>query len=433
MLRILHTSDWHIGRLLYGRKRYEEHAAFLDWLVARLDEHQVDVLLVAGDIFDTMAPTNYAQELYYRFLHRAAATGCRHIVVTGGNHDSPSFLDAPKPLLAALQIHVIGEMTDPPEDEVLLLRDDRGLPELVVCAVPFLRERDVRLSEEGESVTDKARKLEEGISAHYRRVGQQAQAVQETAAREGRRVPIVGMGHLFAAGGAVQEEDGVRELYIGSLAQVPANAFPACFDYVALGHLHVPQQVGGNNQARYSGSPLPMGFGEAKQQKQVLLVTFGEPETPAASEGDMPAGEVAGGNWRPGIESVPIPRFQSLARISGDMASLEAAILTLKTTDPTAWLEVTHTGAAVIGDLREQVEGMVAGSGLSLLRIQDEKLVVRATAPLQQTETLDDLSHEDVFERCLETFEVPEPQREVLRQAYQEIVLSMDMADVNAE
>jgi exonuclease SbcD len=433
MLRILHTSDWHIGRLLYGRKRYEEHAAFLNWLVARLDEHQVDVLLVAGDIFDTMAPTNYAQELYYRFLHRAAATGCRHIVVTGGNHDSPSFLDAPKPLLAALQIHVIGEMTNPPEDEVLLLRDDQGLPELVVCAVPFLRERDVRLSEEGESVTDKALKLEEGISAHYRRVGQRAQAVQEMAACEGRRVPIVGMGHLFAAGGAVQEEDGVRELHIGSLAQVPANAFPACFDYVALGHLHVPQQVGGSIHVRYSGSPLPMGFGEAKQQKQVLLVTFGEPEIPAVSEGGLPAGEVAVGNWWPGIASVPIPRFQSLARISGDMASLEAAILTLKTTDPTAWLEVTHTGDAVIGDLREQVEGMVAGSGLSLLRIQDEKLIVRATAPLQQTETLDDLSHEDVFERCLETFEVPEPQREVLRQAYQEIVLSMDMADVHAE
>jgi exonuclease SbcD len=274
--------------------------------------------------------------------------------------------------------------------------------------------------------------LEEGISAHYRRVGQRAQAVQEMAACEGRRVPIVGMGHLFAAGGAVQKEDGVRELYIGSLAQVPANAFPACFDYVALGHLHVPQQVGGNINVRYSGSPLPMGFGEAKQHKQVLLVTFGEPEIPAVSEGACPRGrsqlEAGGPASRPYRSPVSVTG-QDFGRhgITGGGHS-----------DPQN--HGSHSvaggnpyGRRVIGDLREQVEGMVAGSGLSLLRIQDEKLIVRATAPLQQTETLDDLSHEDVFERCLETFEVPEPQREVLRQAYQEIVLSMDMADVHAE
>jgi len=98
-MKILHTSDWHIGRTLYGRKRYEEFEAFLVWLAGTIIQEQVDVLLVAGDVFDTSAPSNRAQELYYRFLCRIAASSCRHVVVTAGNHDSPSFLNAPRELL----------------------------------------------------------------------------------------------------------------------------------------------------------------------------------------------------------------------------------------------------------------------------------------------------------------------------------------------
>lgn len=114
-MRLLHTSDWHIGRTLYGRKRYEEHESFLSWLAKTIQDKAIDVLLVAGDVFDTSAPNNRAQELYYRFLCRVAASSCRHVVAIAGNHDSPSFLDAPKELLKALDIHVVGSPASSPK------------------------------------------------------------------------------------------------------------------------------------------------------------------------------------------------------------------------------------------------------------------------------------------------------------------------------
>ena len=269
--RMLHTSDWHIGRTLYGRKRYEEFEAFLTWLAETIQQNQINALLVAGDVFDTSAPSNRAQELYYRFLCQVVASSCRHIVVVAGNHDSPSFLNAPKELLKALDVHVVGSSTASPEDEVLVLRNEQDSPELIVCAVPYLRDRDIRVAEAGESVEDKERKLIDGIRTHYVAVAALAEQKRQEL---GADIPIVGTGHLFTAGGQTVDGDGVRELYVGSLAHVTAGIFPACFNYLALGHLHVPQKVNGSETIRYSGSPLPMGFGEAKQQKSVCKVEF---------------------------------------------------------------------------------------------------------------------------------------------------------------
>ncbi|MBQ7248560.1 MAG: exonuclease subunit SbcD, partial [Deltaproteobacteria bacterium] len=236
-MRILHTSDWHIGRTLYGNKRYEEFAAFFDWLAKTIDERGIEALLVAGDIFDTGTPSNRAQELYYRFLVRVAASRCRHIVLVAGNHDSPSFLDAPQALLKSIHIHVLGSMRSNPEEEVLELDDDQGRIRLIVCAVPYLRDRDIRTTEAGESFDEKEQKLLEGIRAHYAAVTREALRVRE---KLGSDIPIAALGHLFAAGAQTVEGDGVRELYIGSLAHVSPSIFPPCFDYLALGHLHVP-------------------------------------------------------------------------------------------------------------------------------------------------------------------------------------------------
>ena len=158
-MRILHTSDLHIGRVLYGRKRYDEHEKFLDWLADVVVDRAAEALLIAGDVFDTATPSNRAHELYFRFLGRVAKSPCRHVVVIAGNHDSPSFLRAPSTLLAALDVHVITEpQPEHPAAEVLTLRDGAGQAELVVCAVPYLRDRDVRTVEVGESVEDKERK-----------------------------------------------------------------------------------------------------------------------------------------------------------------------------------------------------------------------------------------------------------------------------------
>jgi len=148
-MKILHTSDWHIGRALYGRKRYEELEAFLNWLVGLIEDENIDVLLVAGDVFDNSTPGNHAQELYYRFLCRMAASSNRHVVVTAGNHDSPSFLNAPRELLKFLNVHVVGCASDPPADELIVINVPDREPRLIVCAIPYLRDREIRTAEAG--------------------------------------------------------------------------------------------------------------------------------------------------------------------------------------------------------------------------------------------------------------------------------------------
>ena len=409
-MKVLHTSDWHIGRTLYGRKRYEEFGAFLTWLAETIQQNEIDALLVAGDIFDTSAPSNRAQELYYRFLCRVAVSCCRHVVVVAGNHDSPSFLNAPKELLKALDVHVVGSSTESPEDEVLVLRNEQDAPELIVCAVPYLRDRDIRVAEAVESVEDKERKLIDGIRTHYAAVAALAEQKREEL---GTDIPIVGTGHLFTAGGQTVDGDGVRELYVGSLAHVTAGIFPACFNYLALGHLHVPQKVNGSETIRYSGSPLPMGFGEAKQQKSVCQVEF---HITAAS-----------------VQLIDVPVFQKLDRVKGDWDGISTRILELSATDFQGWLEVIYDGTEVLGDLRERLEAAISGTQMEILRIKNNRIIDRVLGQIHEEETLDDLNVNDVFERCLAVHDVPEEQRPELLRAYQETVSSLYEDDVQAE
>lgn len=409
-MKIIHTSDWHIGRILYGRKRYEEFEAFLAWLAELIEAQAVEALLIAGDIFDTSTPSNRAQQLYYRFLCRIATSDCRHVVVIGGNHDSPTFLNAPQELLKALDIHVVGSMAEDPSDEVLVLRDRQGAPELIVCAVPYLRDRDIRIAEAGESIQDKERKLVEGIESHYSSV---VAIAEERRAELGGSIPIVGMGHLFAAGGQTVEGDGVRDLYVGSLAHVGSGIFPESIDYMALGHLHVPQVVAGKDTIRYSGSPLPMGFGEARQQKMVCQIEF--------------TGTVAS------VEAVNVPTFQKLIQIRGDWEAISNELNALSATGTAGWLEIIYEGDEVIADLRERMEEIIAESALEILRVKNTRIINRVLEQVDENETLDDIDLSDVFERCLAAHQIPEEQRDELRQVYQETLASLYEEGVQAE
>lgn len=409
-MRVLHTSDWHIGRTLYGRKRYEEFESFLTWLAEKIQENSIDVLLVAGDVFDTSTPTNRAQELYYRFLCQVIDSPCRHIIVIAGNHDSPSFLNAPRTLLKALDVHVVGSSTETLEDEVLVLRNHQDIPELIVCAVPYLRDKDIRLAEAGESIEDKERKLIEGIRTHYAAVA----ALAEQKLKElGTEIPIVAMGHMFTAGGQTVDGDGVRELYVGSLAHVTAEIFPACFNYLALGHLHVPQKVNGKETIRYSGSPLPMGFGEALQQKSVCQIDF---------DGTTAT-----------VQLIEIPVFQKLERVKGDWNRISGRILELSAADSHCWIELIYEGDEIIGDLRERLEAAISGTQMEILRIKNNRIIDRVLRQIHEEEALNELNVNDMFEQCLAVHEVPEIQRSELLRAYQETVSSLFEEDVLAE
>lgn len=409
-MKILHTSDWHIGRALYGRKRYEEFERFLDWLLDCIKAEGVDALLVAGDVFDNGTPSNRALELYYRFLCRVAGAGCRHVVVTAGNHDSPSLLNAPREVLRHLNVHVTGCMAEAVEDEIVVLNDADGKPELIVCAVPYLRDRDIRRAEAGETFEDKGRKLAEGIMDHYRRVGAAAAAKN---AELGGKLPVIGMGHLFTSGGRTVDGDGVRELYVGSLGQVRADVFPDCFDYLALGHLHVAQRVGGSEVRRYSGSPVPMSFGEAGQGKIVVTVRLG----------------VVGVK----VEEVAVPCFQALATVRGDWERIAGRIAAMKREAAPVWLEVIYEGDEVLGDLQERLRELIDGTGLEILRAKNMRLVERTLSRMAAEETLDDLSVDDVFARCLAAHEVPREQQGELVSLFREAVLALHGDDGRGE
>lgn len=409
-MKILHTSDWHIGRTLYGQKRYEEFEAFLSWLSETINQEQVDVLLVAGDVFDTSAPSHRAQELYYRFLCRVAASSCRHIIIIAGNHDSPSFLNAPKELLRALNVHVIGAAAENRDDEVLMLQNYAGSPELIVCAVPYLRDRDIRIAEVGESIDDKERKLIEGIRAHYFDVCELAEQKRKALNVD---IPIIAMGHLFTAGGQTIDGDGVRELYVGSLAHITSNIFPECIDYLALGHLHVPQMVNGSDVMRYSGSPLPMGFGEARQEKSVCLVEF--------------TGKSAQ------VKLVKVPVFKRLERIRGTLNEIAARILELSVSPSNAWLEIVYEGDEVTGNLREQLDVIITGTQMEILRVKNNRIIDRVLSRIDTEETLDDLNASDVFERCLVVHNISDDQRPDLLRTYQETITSLYEEDAQAQ
>ncbi|MCR4819313.1 MAG: exonuclease SbcCD subunit D C-terminal domain-containing protein [Fretibacterium sp.] len=419
-MRILHTSDWHIGRSLYGKRRYAEMESFLAWLEKTIADRRVDTLLIAGDIFDTTTPSNQAQELYYRFLQRlAGASGdslplCRHVVIIAGNHDSPTFLDAPKELLALLNIHVRGRASALAADEVLLLRSADSHPELIVCAVPYLHDRDVRVVEAGEDMRDRQRALIQGISRHYADVLARACELQSSTG-----VPIVLMGHVFVTGGTVAAMgDGVRELYVGAQVQLGFDELlppelSTHVSYTALGHLHIPQRVGGEC-ARYSGSPIPMGFGEAGQQKSVCLVDVGEGKEPS-------------------VELLPIPLFQRLERVNGNWETIERHLTELRLSGTEAWLEVTYEGEGPqmgIPDLQDRLNRCLEDcSGLELLCTRDEARIRRTlegqgNGGLPGGASLEDLSPLDVFERRLEA--VPEEQREALRRTYREVLARME-------
>ena len=342
-MKILHTSDWHLGRTLYGCKRYVEFTAFLDWLSQMIKEEGVDILLLAGDVFDTSTPSNRAQQLYYQFLCRVAASCCRHIVVIAGNHDSPSFLNAPKALLRAIDVHVVGSTSAVAEEEVIVLHRAEQ-PEAIVCAVPYLRDKDLRTLEPGETLETKNTKLVDGLKKHYAEVCHIAERKRSEFTQQGyESIPIIGMGHLFAAGGKTVEGDGVRELYVGSLAHVGADFVPSSVDYMALGHLHVPQKVAGIENIRYCGSPIPMGYGEATQQKMVLLVEFN--------------------GTNPTIQEIHVPCFQPLVRVVGSLQEIKARLAELKSANSHAWLEIEYSGSDALGNLREVLDELLENFG----------------------------------------------------------------------
>lgn len=273
-IKILHTSDWHIGKELHKVELTEDMDRFFTWLIEFIRDNDVDVLLMSGDLFDQANPTQLDMKQYYAFLEKMIPLECR-IVLTGGNHDSPAVLNAPKDLLQLLKIDVVGGAPETVEDLfVEYQKDDQSV---VIAAVPFLRDRDIRKSVAGETYNDKIEQIRDGLKTYFENVNAHYKANYEG-------LPFVIMGHLYAQGATVSDSE--RDIQIGNQAGVDSSIFGDQANYVALGHIHKPQEVGRPN-IRYSGSPIPMSFSEKSDQKEIVLLEF-EAGTMTQTRYDIP-------------------------------------------------------------------------------------------------------------------------------------------------
>lgn len=387
-LKVIHTADWHLGQTFFGYDREEEHDAFLSWLTDTLTEQQTDVLLIAGDVFDVANPSASAQRRFFHFLKEANRRNPHlQIVVVAGNHDSASRLESPIPLLEELNTSIVGliRRTETGEidfDSLLIpLYNKEREREAWCLAVPYLRQGDYPASEEGHDT------YIAGINRMYRQLYDYADA---------RRKPgeaLLAMGHLHATGAELSDDDRSERIIMGGLESVSSDTFDEGLAYTALGHIHKAQRIGGRENLRYSGSPLPMSFSEKNYRHQVVAVTL---ENGCLSE----------------ITPVPVPLLTDLHRIPQQPAPSEEVIAQLAELplagtegyeDPNRWpyVEVRVLMTEPDPSFRHRVEEVLADKAVRLTSIvpsypkrEDDDTVPPLTyGDLQRIDPLDMLKH----------------------------------------
>ncbi|WP_397452174.1 exonuclease SbcCD subunit D C-terminal domain-containing protein [Pseudomonas sp. NA-150] len=352
-MRLFHTSDWHLGQNLHGQERDFEHGCFLSWLLGRLNARQPDVLLIAGDIFDTVNPPVKAQERLYDFIVNAhEQQPSLTIVMIAGNHDSGSRIELPAPLMRRLRTHALGRVLWLDDGQLdaerllLPLPDKHGDIRAWCLALPFLRPAEVTGPILGDNYLRGIGQVHEQLIAAANRKRQPGQA-------------LIAISHAHMAGGSVSE-DSERSLIIGNAEALPASLFDASVTYVALGHLHKPQKVNSEERIRYSGSPIPLSFSEIAYQHQILEINCAGEELIS-------------------IEPALIPRAVNLQRVGpAPLAELLLQLNDLPNIDLLAdvdrqpWLEVRVRLDEPQPDLRQQIETALQGKAVRLVRIGTE-------------------------------------------------------------
>lgn len=385
-MKIIHTSDWHLGQSFFNKSRLAEHKAFLAWLQQCAIEQKVDAIIVAGDIFDTTAPPSYARELYHSFAAQLAHVNIQ-LVVLGGNHDSVAVLNETRTLLQGLSTFVVPSTSIDIKEQVLVLNNHEAKPGAVICAVPYIRPYDVQRSQAGQTAADKAQSLEIAIVEHYQNLYELAQQKQaQIQAEHGLLVPIIATGHLAALG--VKQSESVRDIYIGTLNGFSVNNFPKA-DYIALGHIHKPQALGGCEHIRYSGSPIALSFDELGTQKQVCLVEF--------------SGTSAQ------VSALAVPVFQELLLIKGDLDAIKTQIQQLKAQVPnknensasSIWLSIEIEKQGYLSDLNTIIDDTIGTANIELLKLTRVRNASSAAVVGESKETLSELNPSIVFERRL--------------------------------
>ncbi|MBP6518382.1 exonuclease SbcCD subunit D C-terminal domain-containing protein [Shewanella sp.] len=406
-MRLIHTSDWHLGQTFHGFDRQLEHQLFLDWLLDQIVGEQPDVLLIAGDVFDTANPSATAQKQLYHFVTQAKQSKPNlQIIMIAGNHDSAGRIEAPSPLLQVMGIDVIGTVKRDVSGEidvstlVFPLRNHSGETSGWCLALPFLRPGDL------PKIPDSTDQYTDGVTELYRRALNHALELRGEANQ-----PIVGMGHLHLTGG-VTSELSERRLIVGGNEALPASIFGSELAYVALGHLHKAQRVGAEH-IRYCGSPLPMSFSEVNYQHQALRIDFD-------------------GNTIRQIESLKIPRNVELLRIGATSDSSTLSVdkvlrqlmeMDLSPANPELqpFVEVSFVLEQPEPDLKHRVELALADKPVRLARIQTRTTSAnQSNSGISTMHDMEQLTPEQVFQ-SLYARKYTDPMPDELRNAFSQI------------
>ena len=382
MIKILHTADWHLGKMLYKYALNEDIILFFDWLEVYIITEKIDVLLVSGDIFDLANPASRDIKLYYNFLHRLSLTGVKTII-TGGNHDSVSLLNAPATLLTSLNISVIGGVPEDFYNQLIPIENKNKETVAVVLAVPFLRDHELRASVAADQIEDKMDVIPLAIRRHYDLL------VVDARHRYGQ-VPLIAMGHLFMRGALTSDSE--REIHVGNLMGIDSQCIPEQIGYTALGHIHKPQKVDKNEFIRYSGSPIYLDFSESMYEKMVVRVELSEN--------------------RVEVHPVPVPKFRELLRLKGKLDEITTQLNQYKNPYPLK----TLVEAEVID---KAFDATIIHEAQSLESIQSETYQVIKTriSFLDQREGNDSRTEMDDHIENLDTWKIFEHMEEQSRQA----------------
>jgi len=406
-MKILHTADWHIGQLFHEYDRSYEHQQFLDWLVQLLQTRQIDVLLISGDVFDISNPSAQSIRMFYTFLNQATtANPDLQIIITAGNHDSASRLEAPKPLLQSSNVHIIGLVEKDEEGNIdyekllVPIYDASGNTKIYCLAIPFLRMGDY------PTLSGCANPYTEGVASLYKEAFEYAEKKKQ----DGQT--IIAMGHLHTHHAEITDLDKTERLIMGGVECIPATAFHPDIKYVALGHIHKAQRIGGKEHIRYSGSPLPMSFSELNYKHQVIVFELDQ--------------EISN------LEAVEIPLFVPLQRIPLSHQPLYEVIALLEqlpnkdsAPETTPYLEVRVLLEGPEPALRHKVETALIGKKVRLAKID-----VKYPASTQEAqefitpEKLNELQPIDVFGKAYQSrynSEVPTEILQLFQQVAQEV------------
>lgn len=406
-MRILHTSDWHLGQYFHGKSRLAEHQAFGAWLVEQVKKHDVDLVIVAGDIFDTASPPSYARECYHEILSSLHDAGCQTAVLAG-NHDSVAVLNETADLLQRFGTTVVTTATEELAQQLSVLKASNGEPLAILCAVPFIRPRDVLKSEAGQSGKDRQMALQNAIVDHYQRLHEQALALRS---QSGCAIPIIATGHLTVVGIEKEKSESVRDIYIGSLEALPVNALPDA-DYIALGHIHRSYAVGQLPHIRYSGSPIPLSFDELDRAKSVTLVDFDGQDISRT-------------------QRLNIPLSQALFTLKGSAKDILSQLKKLGPSldeSQSAWLSLDITSADYPPEIRRAIEDTTETFPMEILLQRRHRTQAQIKASENTIERLQELTPGDVFERRLAQVDIDDAERlGRIKGCFQQVLDSLEL------